>query len=201
MCRFYLLLAGAVGKRQGISIPYPSPTPLLTSGGIRCGGAYLLPRAYRDIGSFIPVQTVCPHFDMTFGCFVFGLGSLAFQKITLGICLSFFIGGGIGCSFLRLRDVLLWSIVGITADRAISTISYSASPFQQCCRVEEYCKTALVQLVLQENGYPVQPKLLTIYIPTPVSAKMNDPTAVSANPTKDHSQTTRSRWYEQPIPQ
>ena len=31
-CRFYLLLAGAVGKRQGISIPYPSPTPLLTPG-------------------------------------------------------------------------------------------------------------------------------------------------------------------------
>ena len=93
-CRFYLLLAGAVEERQGISIPYPSPTPLLTPMGIRCGGAYLLPRAYRDIGSFIPVQTVCPHFDMTFGCFVFGLGSLAFQKITLGICLSFFIGGG-----------------------------------------------------------------------------------------------------------
>ena len=43
-CRFYWLLAGAVGKRQGISIPYPSPTPLLTPGGIRCGGAYLLPR-------------------------------------------------------------------------------------------------------------------------------------------------------------
>ena len=29
-CRFYWLLAGAVGKRQGIAIPYPSPTPLLT---------------------------------------------------------------------------------------------------------------------------------------------------------------------------
>ena len=43
-CRFYLLLAGAVGKRQGISIPYPSPTPLLTPLGIRCGGAYRLPR-------------------------------------------------------------------------------------------------------------------------------------------------------------
>ena len=38
MCRFYWLLAGAVGKRQGISIPYPSPTPLLTPMGIRCGG-------------------------------------------------------------------------------------------------------------------------------------------------------------------
>ena len=47
----------------------------------------------RDIGSCIQVQTVCPHFDVVFGCFVFGLGSLAFQKITLGICLSFFIIG------------------------------------------------------------------------------------------------------------
>ena len=56
MCRFYWLLAEAVGKRQGISIPYPSPTPLLTPGGVRCGGAYLLPRAYRDIGFQYPVQ-------------------------------------------------------------------------------------------------------------------------------------------------
>ena len=29
-CRFYWLLAGAVEERQGIAIPYPSPTPLLT---------------------------------------------------------------------------------------------------------------------------------------------------------------------------
>ena len=35
----------------------------------------------------------------------------------LGWCRSFFIGGGVGRSFLRLRDVLLWSIVEITADR------------------------------------------------------------------------------------
>ena len=47
----------------------------------------------RDIVSLCPVQTVHPHFDMVFGCFVFGLVSLAFQKITLGICLSFFIIG------------------------------------------------------------------------------------------------------------
>ena len=33
----------------------------------------------RDIGFRYPVQTVCLHFDMTFGCFVFGLRSLAFQ--------------------------------------------------------------------------------------------------------------------------
>ena len=61
----------------------------------------------RDLGSLYPVQTVCPHFVMTFGCFVFGLGLFAFQKITLGICLSFFIIGRMDCSFLRLRDVLL----------------------------------------------------------------------------------------------
>ena len=48
----------------------------------------------RDIVSLYPVQTVHRHFDVSFGCFVFGLGLFAFQKITLGICLSFFIGGG-----------------------------------------------------------------------------------------------------------
>ena len=94
----------------------------------------------------------------------------------------------------------------ITADRAISTISYSASPFHQrifplnVAGVEEYCKTALVQLVLQENGYPIQSKLLTIYIPTTVSGKMNDPIAVSANPTKDHCKTPRSRRNVQSLP-
>ena len=60
----------------------------------------------RDIGSCIQVQVDHPHFDVTFGCLVFGLRSLAFQKITVGWYLSFFIGGGIGCTFLRLRSVL-----------------------------------------------------------------------------------------------
>ena len=79
----------------------------------------------------------------------------------------------------------------ITADRAISSNFVGCKPISpadisaKCCWVEEYCKTALVQLVLQENGYPIQSKLLTIYIPTTVSGKMNDPTAVSANPTKE----------------
>ena len=43
---------------------------------------------------------------------VFGLVSFAFQKITLGFGLSFFIGGGIDCSCLRLLFVLLWFFVG-----------------------------------------------------------------------------------------
>ena len=61
----------------------------------------------RDIVSLYPVQTVCRHFDVSFGCLVFGLRSLAFQKITVGFGLSFFIGGGMDCTFLRLREVLL----------------------------------------------------------------------------------------------
>ena len=81
--------------------------------------------------------------------------------------------------------------LGLPLTAPFFPISYSASPFHQrifplnVAGVEEYCKTALVQLVLQENGYPIQSKLLTIYIPTTVSGKMNDPTAVSANPTKE----------------
>ena len=107
MCRFYLLLAGAVEERQGISIPYPSPTPLLTPLGIRCGGAFWLPRVDTNLGFRYPVQVVCRHFDMVFGCLVFGLRSLAFQKITVGLCRSFFIIGGMDCLCLRLRNVLL----------------------------------------------------------------------------------------------
>ena len=48
----------------------------------------------RDIGSLYPVQVAYRHFDVVFGCFVFGLRSLAFQKISLGWYLSFFIIGG-----------------------------------------------------------------------------------------------------------
>ena len=61
----------------------------------------------RDLGIRYPVQVDHPHFDVMFGCFVFGLGLFAFQKITFGWYLSFFIGGGMDCSFLRLREVLL----------------------------------------------------------------------------------------------
>ena len=61
----------------------------------------------RDIGFRYPVQIFNPHFDISFGCFVFGLGLFAFQKISLGFDRTFFIIGGMDCTFLRLRDVLL----------------------------------------------------------------------------------------------
>ena len=61
----------------------------------------------RDLVNLYPVQVAHRHFDVVFECFVFGLGLFAFQKISLGISRSFFIGGGMDCSFLRLRGVLL----------------------------------------------------------------------------------------------
>ena len=75
----------------------------------------------RDIVSLYPVQTVCPHFDISIGCLVFGLGLFAFQWISLGFGHSFFIGGGIDCSFLRLHGVLPWICVelSLTASGAI----------------------------------------------------------------------------------
>ena len=106
-CRFYLLLAGAVGKRQGIAIPYPSPTPLLTSFGDPLRRGISAAAVDRDIVSLYPVQIFNLHFDISIGGIVFGLRSLAFQKITVGFGRTFFIGGGMDCTFLRLRDVLL----------------------------------------------------------------------------------------------
>ena len=90
MCRFYWLLAGAVGKRQGISIPYPSPTPLLTSGGIRCGGAYLLPRAWSNVGSCIQVLSLLPSSEFGLAVCV-RAGIVRVSVGLLGLDRSFFI--------------------------------------------------------------------------------------------------------------
>ena len=59
--------------------------------------------ADRDIVSLFPVQVDHRHFDVSFGCFVFGLGLFAFQKITLGIESFVFHYWGEGRLFLRLR--------------------------------------------------------------------------------------------------
>ena len=68
------------------------------------------------------------------------------------------------CSCLRLRGVLLCSIVGITADRTISTILYCASPFHQLRRVQKCRKTAFMRLKLQENRYSIQAEPLTMQL-------------------------------------
>ena len=87
----------------------------------------------RDLVSLFPVQVDHRHFDVSFGCFVFGLRLFAFQKITLGYGRSFFIIGGIGRSCLRLRDVLPFSFVGLplTAGRAFLLADNSVENL--CC--------------------------------------------------------------------
>ena len=105
-----------------------------------------LPRVWGNVGSCIPVQVAHRHFDILFGCFVFGLRLFAFQKITVGFGLSFFIGGGMDCSCLRLRDVLLWSIVELPLTAPFLPILYGASPFHQLCRVQKCRTTAFVRL-------------------------------------------------------
>ena len=69
----------------------------------------------------------------------------------------------------------------ITADREMVTILFGASPFHQIGWAEPYCKNAFVRF-----------ELLMIRFSIPFSAKTIDPTAVSANPTKSHSETPRS---------
>ena len=125
------------------------------------------------------------HFDVVFGCFVFGLGLFAFQLVLLGLYRLFFIIGW-------KKDAVcmaLTHVFGITADRDIVPISLDASPFHQIGWTEPYWKKAFVRL-----------RLLMIWYSITVSAKTIDPTAVSANPTKNHSKTPRSRRNEQSIP-
>ena len=85
-----------------------------------------------------PVQVVTPQFRILFGCFVFGLGLFAFQSISMGFGRTFFIGGGMDCSFLRLREVLLYSFVELPLTAPFLPISMDASPFHQLRRVKEY---------------------------------------------------------------
>ena len=55
----------------------PPPHPR----GIRCGGALLLPRAYRDIGFRYPVQVAYPQFRIWFGCLCSGWYRSRFSRV------------------------------------------------------------------------------------------------------------------------
>ena len=78
---FIIALRRTKGRRRW-TLRSPSPPSsglhLLTPGyPLRRG--MTAAAADRDIGSLYPVQVAYPHFDISFGCLVFGLGSLAFQ--------------------------------------------------------------------------------------------------------------------------
>ena len=117
----------------------------------------------RDIGSLYPVQVAHPHFDISFGCFVFGLWSFAFQSGCWAWIVRFSLLGG--WSFVPAATVgFTFSFVELPLTAPFFPISLDASPFHQICRVQKYCKTAFMRLKLQENGYPVQAPPLTIQL-------------------------------------
>ena len=57
-----------------------------------------------------------------------------------------------------------------------------------------------MRLKLQGNRFSIQAEPLQNRYSIPLPIQTNDPIAVSANPTRVYSQTTRSRRHEQPIP-
>ena len=116
------------------------------------------------------MQVARRHFDVVFGCFVFGLGLFAFQSVLFCLYRSFFIIGW-------KKDAVctaLTHVFGLPLTATIASIMSGASPFHQIGWAEPYCKKAFVRL-----------RLLIIWYSITVSAKIIDPTAVSANPTKD----------------
>ena len=113
-CRFYYCLAAHQRTRKKDSAEPSFPilwTPPHPPGEIRFGGAYLLPRAYTNSGSCIPVLSLLASFEYC-AAFCVRAGIARVSVGLLGLERSFFIIGRIGCLCLRLRWVWLWSIVG-----------------------------------------------------------------------------------------
>ena len=49
--------------------------------GVRCGGAYLLPRAWDNLGSLYPVQVDNPQFRIEFGYLCSGYDRSRFSRV------------------------------------------------------------------------------------------------------------------------
>ena len=75
--------------------------------GIRCGGALLLPRAWGNLGSCIPVQVVYPQFRMLCSYLCSGWYRSRFSR-GVGLVSFVFHYWGDGRSCLRLRGGLLF---------------------------------------------------------------------------------------------
>ena len=107
-CRFYCCLAAHQRTRKKDSAEPSFPilwTPPHPPGVIRCGGALLLPRAYRDIGSLYPVQTVHRQFRILFGYLCSGWYRSRFSRVAQLVSFVFHYWGG-DRSCLRLLWVL-----------------------------------------------------------------------------------------------
>ena len=96
-CRFHCCLAAHQRTRKKDSAEPSFPilwTPPHPPGVIRCGGAYLLPRAWGNLGSWYQVQIAYRQFRIWFWCFVFGSVSFAFQSGCWACIFRFSLLGG-----------------------------------------------------------------------------------------------------------
>ena len=146
MCRFYCCLAAHQRTRKKDSAEPSFPilwTPPHPPGDVRCGGALLLPRAYRDLVSLYPVLSLLASSEFCAAICVRAI----IVRVSVGLLgwyRSFFIIGG-------KKDavcVAFLFVFLITADREMVPISSGASPFHQLCRVQKYRKNAFVRLKL-----------------------------------------------------
>ena len=152
------------GRRTLRSPPSPSSGLHLIHPGCPLRRGMTAAAVYTNLGIWYQVQVDNPHFDVMFGCLVFGLRSLAFQKISLGFGRLFFIGGGMDCSCLRLRGVLPWICVELPLTATLCQFRMVQAHFTNNAGCKNTVKNALVRLKLQGNRYSIQAKPLTIQL-------------------------------------
>ena len=142
------------GRRTLRSPPSPSSGLHLIHPGYPLRRGILAAAVDRDLVSLYPVQIFNPHFDVSFGCLVFGLGLFAFQWISLGLYRTFFVGGGWtvhSCGYVAFCYGLS---LGLPLTAPFLPISLNASPFHQLCRVKESCKTRSCSRNFKKTGIP-----------------------------------------------
>ena len=115
---FIVALRRTKGRRRR-TLRSPSPPSsglhLLTPGGVRCGGAYWLPRAWDNLGSRYPVLSLLPSSEYCLAICVRAVVACVSAGL-LGFNRSFFIGGGrsfVPAATWGFAVVYRW----ITADR------------------------------------------------------------------------------------
>ena len=114
MCRFHCCLAAHQRTRKKDSAEPSFPilwTPPHPPGVIRCGGVFWLPRLTGISDSGIRCRFLIPTSIYRLGALCSGCDRLRFSRV-VGLGAFVFHYWGRDCSFLRIRGVLLWSIVG-----------------------------------------------------------------------------------------
>ena len=99
------------------SFPILWTLTLPTLGGIRCGGACRLPRACDPFSQLNSGAIATPQFGIWCSCLCSARYRTRFSRFRWVFGRSFFIIGGMVCSFLRLREVFAKIFRRICANR------------------------------------------------------------------------------------